>query len=177
MRKILALAVMALPIGGCSQSATGPTTSPVITAPSSAPARGFDHWQATSTVVDVSATANGCPVDHTIGQTRTVDWAIEQPPYPSSSVSIFFLESVDSQGRSDYMSDPAAPLYYGSLTGEQFATVAEQDGQPGCFVWHGDFTGRFSADGRTFDAVENIKYVHFGEDEMVVRRHWLGTRQ
>ena len=83
MRKILALAVMALPLVGCSQSATrltGPTRPTVITPPSAAPARGFDHWQATSTVVDVSATVNGCPVDHTIGQSRTVDWAIEQTP-------------------------------------------------------------------------------------------------
>jgi hypothetical protein len=62
MRKILALAVMALPLVGCSPSPMGPTTSPVIiTPPSFTPARGFDHWQATSTVVGVSATVNGCP--------------------------------------------------------------------------------------------------------------------
>jgi hypothetical protein len=83
----------------------------------------------------------------------------------------------DPQDFGNYMGDPRTPAYYGSRTDDQFATVAEQDGQPTCFVWHGDLTGSFSADGRTFDAVENSKYVHFGEDDMVVRRHWTGTRQ
>jgi len=77
------------------------------------------------------------------------------------------------------MGDPRAPCYGGTRTGDQFAAEAAQDG-PGnstpCFVWHGDFTGSFSADGRTFDAVENIKYVLRGEDDMVVSRHWTGTR-
>jgi hypothetical protein len=124
-----------------------------------------------STVVDVSTTVNSCPVDHAVGDTRTVDWAIDLSPAVPSSILL-----TESPG-GDYMSDPATPVYYGSRTNDQFATVAEQDGQPTCFVWHGDLTGSFSADGSTFDAVENVTYTHFGEDNMVVRRHWTGTRQ
>jgi hypothetical protein len=83
----------------------------------------------------------------------------------------------ESPDLGNYMFDPGTPVYYGSRTADQFATVAEQDGQSGCFVWHGDLTGSFSGDGNAFDAVESIKYTHFGEADMVVRRHWTGTRQ
>ena len=191
MRGFVIIALTAaLSLIGCSDSPTGPTTSAVIIPPNPAPRPGTACnavwpqcerviWRATSIVVDVSATLNSCPVDNVVGQTRTVDWAIEQSP--SSPSSILLFESAgnlqDPQDFGNYMGDPRTPAYYGSRTDDQFATVAEQDGQPTCFVWHGDLTGSFSADGRTFNAVENIKYLHFGEGDMVVRRHWTGIRQ
>jgi hypothetical protein len=171
MRAFVILALTVLPPIGCSQTPTGPTTTAASTPPNPAPVPETTIWHATATVSGVSATLNSCPVDHAVGQTRNIDWAIEDRPSPTVAIVIFM-----SPG-GDYMGDPATPVYYGSRMDDQFVTVAEQDGQPTCFVWHGDLTGSFSADGRTFDAVENVMYVHRGEDDMVVRRHWTGTRQ
>jgi hypothetical protein len=143
-----------------------------------------------STVVDVSATLNSCPVDNAVGQTRIVEWVIGERP--SSAPNIFFTETAgvyDPHQSLNYLNDGRTPLYYGSRTDDQFTTIAEQDGggTGTCFVWHGDLTGTFSPDGLTIDAVENVKYTYVGErdsatgkwetDDMVVRRHWTGTRR
>ena len=182
MRDLLIVALAVLPLAGCSHSPTQPTTSAGIASPPS-PATpgtpGITIWRAESTVVGVSATLNGCPIDDAVDQTRTVEWAIEEGSFnPQVSIQLFESAGVyDPQHPPDYMSDPRTPVYYGSRTGDQFAASAEQDGQSGCFVWHGDLTGTFSADGVTFDAVENVKYTHFGEDDMTIRRHWTGTRR
>jgi hypothetical protein len=169
MRAFVLLTLTSLSLVGCSPGPTRPTTSAVTTSPNTAPLPHTDStWSATSTVVAVSPTLNNCPVDHSVGQIRTAVWSIEER---SSSPSILIFTG------DDYMADPTAPLYYGSRTDNQFATVAEQDGQSGCFVSHGDLTGSFSVDSRTFDAVENVRYVHFGEDDMVVQRHWTGTQR
>jgi hypothetical protein len=131
-------------------------------------------------VVSVSATLNDCPVDHTVGQTRNVVWAIGPGPTSPSSIVAFESPDLVLDAPYDVCGDPRAPCYTGTRTGDQFATQAAADPEPGnsppCFVWHGDFTGSFSADGRIFDAVENIRYVLRGEDDMVVSRHWTGTR-
>jgi len=135
-------------------------------------------WRAQSTVVGVSPTLNSCPTDNAIGQTRSVDWAVQEHLSFPSSILLFESAGVfDPRNWPDYMGNPRTPLYAGSRTADQFTATAEQDGMPTCFVWHGDLTGSFSPDGLTFDAVENIKYTHFGEGDMVVSRHWTGTRR
>jgi hypothetical protein len=181
MRTFVIIALTALSFIGCSHSPTGPSTSTGSSTSGSTTSAvilpvypgdpGTPLWHATSTVVSVSATLNSCPVDHAVGQqTLNVVWAIG--PGPSSPSSILFFESPNVSA----CDDPRAPCYTGTRTGDQFAAEAAQDGAPGCFVWQGDLTGSFSADGRTFDAVENIRYVVRGEDDMVVSRHWTGTR-
>jgi len=117
-------------------------------------------------------------VDNAVGQTRSVDWAVQEGSFLSPS-GISLTESAgvfDPQHSPNYMNDPRTPLYYGSRTGDQFTTVAEQDGNSYCILWHGDLTGSFSPDGLTFDAVESVKYVQ-GGGVMVVSRHWTGTRR
>jgi hypothetical protein len=180
MRTFAIAVLTVLPLVGCSDGPTQPTTSAAVVAPSSPalPARTTTIWRAQSTVVGVSPTLNSCPTDNVVGQTRSVEWAIQEGSF-KPPVSILLYESAgvyDLQHPPDYMSDPRTPVYFGSRTGDQFATSAEQDGQRTCFVWHGDLTGSFSPDGLTFDAVENIKYHLSGEDDMVVSRHWTGTR-
>ena len=128
-----------------------------------------------SPVVGVSPTLNSCPTDNAVGQTRSVECGVQEHPS-----SIQFYESAgvfDLQHPPDYFGHPLTPLYVGARTADQFTARAEQDGMPTCFVWRGDLTRSFSPDGLTFDAVEDIKYVHFGEDDMVVRRHSTGTRR
>ena len=174
MRAFVILGATFLPLIGCSQTPTGPTTPAASTSPIAFYAPLTNRtviWHATSTVVDVSPTGDSCRVDQTIGETRNVDWAIEDNPSATVSIVIFVNPAAN------YLSDPAAPVYVGSRTDNHFTTEAMQDGGFTCFVWHGDLTGSFSADGRTFDAVENITYFHSGEDNMVVRRHWTGARQ
>jgi hypothetical protein len=157
----------------------------VITAATPTPSTAtLAIYRAQSTVVGASG-QNSCLVDNAAGQTQSVDWGVYQGPSTTtapflspSGINLFESAGVfDPQHWPDYMSNPRTPVYYGSRTGDQFTAVAEQDGMPICFVWHGDLTGSFSPDGFTFDAVENIKYTHFGEDDMVVRRHWTGTRR
>jgi hypothetical protein len=138
----------------------------------------------------VSATLNSCPVDNAVGQTRSVDWAIEEKPSSPSNISLSETTGVyDPQHGTNYLNDGRTPFYYGSRTNDQFTTIAEQDGGPTgtCFVNHGDLTGSFSPDGLTFDAVENVQYIYVGArdpatgnwatDGMVVSRHWTGTRR
>ena len=131
----------------------------------------------------MSATRNSCPTDNVVGQTRTVEWAVREGSFKGSfnpQVSILLYESAgiyDQQHPPDYISDPRTPVYWGSRTGDQFAAMAQQDGARPCFVWHGDLTETFSPDGLSFDAVENIKYTQPGEGDMVVSRHWTGTRR
>jgi hypothetical protein len=182
MRAFAMVVLMALPLIGCSHSPAEPTTSAVITPPAPAPPPGTTIWRAESTVVSVSATLNSCPVDNAGGQTRSVDWVVQKAPFDPSSDVILLFETAGvinnpQDIRTDYMGDPRTPVYHGPRTGDQFTAIAEQDGQPTCFVWHGDLTGSFSPDGLTFDAVEIIRYTHFGEDDMMVRRHWTGTRR
>ena len=191
MRAFAMVLLTVLPLVGCSHGPTQPTTSAGVVAPSSPalPARTA-IWRADSTVLSVSATLNSCPVDNAVGQTRSVEWSIEERP--SSPSNIFFFETTgvyDSHQSLNYMNDGRTPLYYGSRSGDQFTTIAEQDGGPTgtCFVNHGDLTGSFSPDGLTFDAVENVQYVYVGArdpatgnwatDAMVVHRHWTGTRR
>ena len=180
MRAFAMVLLTVLPLVGCSHGPTQPTTSAAVVAPSSpAPPAETTIWRAQSTVVGVSPTLNSCPTDNAVGQTRSVDWAVQEGS-SNPQVSILLFESAgvyDPQHPPNYMSDPRTPVYYGSRTGDQFTAAAEQDGMPTCFVWHGDLTGSFSPDGLTFDAVENIKYTHFGEGDMVVSRHWTGTRR
>jgi hypothetical protein len=179
MRAVAMVLLTVLPLVGCSHGPTQPTTFAPVT-PSN-PQRAFvtTIWRAQSTVVGVSPTLNSCPTDNAVGQTRSVEWALQDGSYKSQD-SILLFESAgvyDPQHPPNYMSDPRTPVYYGSRTGDQFAAEAGQDGMPTCFVWHGDLTGTFSPDGLSFDAVENIKYTHFGEGDMVVSRHWTGTRR
>jgi hypothetical protein len=182
MRAFVIVVLTVLPLVGCSHGPTQPTTSAAVSPPSPPLPAGTTIWRAESTIISVSATLNSCPTDNAVGQTRTVEWGVIEAPTTAlpwlAPPSILLFESAgvfDPQHWPDYMSDIRTPVYHGSRTGDQFTAVADQDGMPSCFVWHGDLTGSFSPDGRTFDAVENIKYVHFGEDEMVVRRHWTGT--
>jgi hypothetical protein len=179
-----------LPFVDCSHSPTQPTTPPAHSpapAQTPLPADGICSvpawpqcvqriWHAESTVVGVSATLNSCPVDNAVGQTRSVDWADDENPSRSSILLQESAASFDPQHPPDFMADAQTPLYFGSRTGDQFTTIAEQDGMPTCFVWHGDFSGSFSPDGLTFDADESITYTHFGENDMIVRRHWKGIR-
>ena len=123
MRTFVMIALTALSLIGCSHSPTEPSTSP--TAPStsrtapSAPVvlpvypgdPGTPLWHATSTVVSVSETLNSCPVDHAVGETRNVVWAIG--PGPLSPSSIVAFESPDSVGGCA-AGDPRAPCYVGS---------------------------------------------------------------
>jgi len=185
MRTFVIIALTALSFIGCSHSPTGPSTSTgsstsgsstsAVTLPVYPGDPGTPLWHATSTVVSVSATLNSCPVDHAVGQQAlNVVWAIG--PGPLSPSSIVAVESPDLSLEGFAFGDPRAPYYTGTRTGDQFAADAEQDSGLPCFVGGGHLTGSFSADGRTFDAVENIAYVIHGEDDMVVSRHWTGTR-
>ena len=180
MRAFAMVVVTVLPLVGCSHDPTQPTTSANVVAPSSpAPRAETTIWRAQSTVVGVSPTLNSCPTDNAVGQTRSVEWAAKEGSF-KKDVSIQLYESAgvyDPQHPPDYFSDPRTPLYFGSRTGDQFAAMAQQDGGRTCFVWHGDLTETFSPDGLSFDAVENIKYTQPGEGDMVVSRHWTGTRR
>ena len=181
MRAFATVILTALSLVGCSHGPTQPTTSATVVAPSSSslPAGTTTIYRAQSTVVGVSPTTlDSCPVDNAVGQTRSVDWAVQEGSFLSPS-GISLTESAgvfDPQHSPNYMNDPRTPLYYGSRTGDQFTTVAEQDGNSYCILWHGDLTGSFSPDGLTFDAVESVKYVQ-GGGVMVVSRHWTGTRR
>jgi hypothetical protein len=191
MRAFLIIVFTALLLIGCSHGITQPTTSAApISPPSSLLPVRSTLWRAESTVVDVSATLNSCPVDNAVGQTRTVEWVIGETPSSASNISFSETTGVyDPHQPLNTMNDGRTPLYYGSRTGDQFTTIAEQDGGPTgtCFVWHGDLTGTLSPDGLTVDAVENVKYTYVGAqdpqtghwtaDDMVVRRHWTGTRR
>jgi hypothetical protein len=155
----------------------------------------FTLWRAESTVLGVSPTLNDCPIDNAVGQTRSVEWWIVEPPAPNLPPGTILLEEsygvIDPQHPPPWevSNDGRIPLYHGSRTGDQFTTVAEQDGGTTgtCFVYHGDLTGSFSADGLTFDAAENVRYTYVGTRDpttgnwatadMVVRRHWTGTRR
>jgi hypothetical protein len=193
MRAFAMVVLTALPLVGCSHGPTQPTTSATVVAPSSSsiPAGTTAIYRAQSTVLSVSATLNSCPVDNAVGQTRSVEWSIEEGSF-LSPLGISLTESagvLDPQHWPNYLNDGRTPLYYGSRTGDQFTTIAEQDGGPSgtCFVNHGDLTGSFSPDGLTFDAVENVQYIYVGArdpatgnwatDGMVVHRHWTGTRR
>ena len=177
MRVVAMVLLTVLPLVGCSHGPTQPTTSAAVVAPSPARPSVTTIWRAQSTVVSVSPTLNSCPTDNAVGQTLSNDWVL-QDFTQENRFSLFESEGVyDPQHPPNYMSDPRTPVYAGSRTGDQFAAEAQQDGSPTCFVWHGDLTGTFSPDGLSFDAVENIKYTHFGEGDMVVSRHWTGTRR
>jgi hypothetical protein len=118
--------------------------------------------------LDVSATRNSCLTDNSVGQTRTeVGWTINED---AARTSITLIEAV---GAINFRT----PYYAGSLTGSQFTASTWQDGGFDCFVWEGDLSGSFSADGLTFDAIETIEYRHSGESPMQVRRHWIGSRR
>jgi hypothetical protein len=182
MRPLATVLLTVLPLVGCSQGPAQPaqpTPSPAVAPPSPTLPAGTTIWRAQSTVTGVSPTLNSCAVDNVVGQTRSVDWTIQDGSL-NPQVSILMTESsgvYDPEDPPNYMSDPWTPVYFGSRTGDQFTTIAEQDGMPTCFVWHGDLTGTFSPDGHSFDAVENITYTHFGEADMVVSRHWTGTKR
>jgi hypothetical protein len=185
MRAVAMVLLTVLPLVGCSHGPTQPTTSAAAVVPSN-PARPSGVrtiLRAQSTVVGVSPppTLNSCQTDNAVGQTQSVDWVLQEGSLQEGSFKeILLFKSAgvyDPQHPPDYMSDPRTPVYYGSRTGDQFAAEAEQDGQPTCFVNHGDLTGTFSPDGLSFDAIENVIYKHFGESDMVVSRHWTGTRR
>jgi hypothetical protein len=181
MRAFAMVVLTVLPLVGCSDGPTQPTTSANVVAPSIfTPPTTI--WRAQSTVVSVSPTLNSCPVDNAVGQTRSVDWAVQDgfvnPHNPQLTILLFESAGVyDPQHGTNYITDPRTPVYYGSRTGDQLTAMAEQDGMPTCFVWHGDLTGSFSPDGLTFAADETIRYTLFSEGDMVVSRHWTGTRR
>ena len=131
MRAFAMVVLTVLPLVGCSHgptqpaSAAQPTTSATVVAPSS-PALPVETtiWRAQSTVVGVSPTPNSCPTDNAVGQTRSVEWAVQEGSF-NPQVSILLFESAgvyDQQHPPNYMSDPQTPVYYGSRTGDQFAT-------------------------------------------------------
>jgi hypothetical protein len=189
MRAVAMVLLTVLPLVGCSHGPTQPTTSAAVVATSTlGPLPSVTTiWRAQSTVVGVSPTLNSCSTDNVVGQTRSVDWALQDFGPQRGLISIVLYEYADvydPQHPPNYMSDPRTPAYAGSRTGDQFAATAGQDpvndtttGMPTCFVYHGDLTGAFSPDGLSFDAVENIKYTHHGENDMVVSRHWTATRR
>ena len=181
MRVFAMVLLTVVPLVGCSHGPTQPTTSAAVVAPSSPALPAVTTiWRAQSTVVGVSSpTLDSCPTDNAVGQTRSVDWAVQEGRNGKPQNILLFVSAgvYDPQHPPNYMSDPRTPVYYGSRTGDQFAAEAQQDGSPTCFVWHGDLTGTFSPDGLSFDAVENIKYTQPGEGDMVVSRHWTGTRR
>ena len=160
--------VVACVLAGCSHSVIEPTQStpiaPASAAPSPAPSQTTSVWSADSTVLAVSG-QNGCLADNAVGDIRTnVGWTVKQ-----DATSVTFIEALGAY-------DLRTPYYTGSLSDNQFRTTTWQDGGFDCFVWGGDLSGSFSADGLTFDAVENIEYRHSGESPMQVRRHWTASR-
>ena len=181
MKAFATVLLAAVPLVGCSHGPAQPTTSGPVVTPSN-PQRAFvtTIWRAQSTVVGVSPTLNSCQTGNdVVGQTQSVEWALQDGSYKSQD-SILLFESAgvyDPQHTPNYMSDPRTPVYAGLRTGNQFAAEAEQDGQPTCFVNHGDLTGTFSPDGLSFDAIEHVIYKRLGESDMVVDRHWTGTRR
>jgi hypothetical protein len=109
---------------------------------------------------------NSCLTDKAVGDIRTnVGWTVKQ-----NATSITLIEAIGAI-------DLRTPYYTGSLSGNQFATTTWQDGGFDCFVWSGDLSGSFSADGLTVDAIENIEYHHLGENPMQVRRRWTANRR
>src|SRR6476646_7790797 len=121
MRAFAMVFLTVLPLVGCSHGPTQSTTSAAVVAPSSpALAAGtIIVWRAQSTVVGVSPTQNSCPTDNAVGETRTVDWAVQEGSF-TSQASILLYESAgvyDPQHPPNYMSDPGTPVYYGSRTG------------------------------------------------------------
>ena len=154
--------VVACVLAGCSHSVIEPTQSTPTTA---APSQTTSVWSADSTVLAVSG-QNSCLADNAVGDTkRNVGWTVKQ-----DTTSITFIEAIGAY-------DLRTPYYVGSLSDNQFTTTTWQDGGFDCFVWSGDFSGSFSADGLAFDAVENIEYRHSGENPMQVRRHWTASRR
>src|SRR5262245_24857810 len=88
---------------------------------------------------------SGLRVDHAVGQTRSIECAIEEDP--SSHSWIALQESagvIDPQHWPDYMTDPSTPFYFDrARTGDQFAATTAQDGMPTCFVPQRNLTGTF----------------------------------
>jgi hypothetical protein len=133
---------------------------------------GSTAWSADATVMSVSSTRNSCAAS-TVGQTSSgVKWDIR---VLGDKLELFNID--ENTGLLAAAVNPN--IYYGSLTGAQFvATGSGTDGSFGCIIWGGDLTGSFSADGRHFQAVENIEYRHGGgEPTMLVQRRWTGSRQ
>jgi hypothetical protein len=153
---------------GCSRSVLEPTqTTPTgagSPAPSPAPSETTTLWSADSTVLSVSG-QNSCLADNAVGDiTTNVGWTIT-----NSATFITLIEAIGAY-------DVRTPYYEGSLSGNQFRTKTAQDGGD-CLPENGDFSGSFSADGLTFDAIENIEYRDRGGNLMQVRRHWTGSRR
>jgi hypothetical protein len=165
----LVLVFAALPLIDCQGPAepTAPTPSATPgTPPAPMPPTASSTWSADSTLLAVSATRNSCLTDGAIGDTRTnVGWTIKQ-----DATSITLIETIGPV-------DLRTPYYTGSLNDRSFTATTWQDGGYDCFVWEGDVSGSFSADGLTFDAIETIEYHHFGENPMQVRRHWTGRQR
>src|SRR5262245_19802372 len=112
MRAFVIVVLTVLPFVGCSHGPTQPTTSAavnVISPPSPVPpAVTAIIWRAQSTVLGVSATLNSCPIDNAVGQTRSVEWAVQEGSF-NPQVSILLFESAgvyDPQHPPDYMTDP-----------------------------------------------------------------------
>ena len=133
-----AVAVLVVLSAACS-GRTSPTTSSTITTQTAAtpPSNGTCEavtrpcvssiWRGDSTVVSVSATVNNCPVDHAVGQTRSVAWQIDENPSSASWILLQEYAGVDPQSGADYITDPRTPVYVAeSQTGVHFAATAAQ---------------------------------------------------
>lgn len=169
LARLLPVLVFAACSGDHEYSPTAPQ-SPAPTPPPSAAAVDT-YWDAESTVVAVSSTRNGC-TESVVGQTsRGYLWQVR--------VILERFEARNTGENPFYPFTGVSPhVYNGTIDGRHFTAIGTgQDGGFECFVWSGDLAGTFSEDGKTFEAVENIEYHHYGEDPMRVQRRWTATRK
>jgi hypothetical protein len=164
---LLLCAVVVSACGDVRQSATEPSSSPVIPSPLP-PASNTPNWSANATVTSVKpGSARACGWGTLPGETRSdVLWRIT-----AVGDQIVLDEDMKNWPTDDIP-------FSGKLTARQFSATYRQTpdyAQYVCQFREGTLSGSFGEDGTSFEALETLVWGTPGS-ETTVQRKWVGRR-
>jgi hypothetical protein len=146
-----------LPFAPTSANAPPPVPRP----PSSGPNNPVENWTADYWVSAVSGCC-ACGWGTRLGESGRVRWSIT-----ISDDSIELYEDL-----ANYPTDGIP--YKGGVSSQEFSAAYEQLPSGPCQFRGGVLDGRFTADGKSFEATERLNWG-VGPQETVVQRRWTGS--